>query len=157
MVKNLLACLILVLCKVTIAQETASSCPVNTSGYADLVKKNKPGLEGFLERNECYYDLLIKAKESSEIQLTVDIINLNIGLGTSSFESYSEFLENLVIEQPLKLLDSLLISNQKIILRIFGILNDPLVSNRKDIRISLSKFKSLPKYRVLLSNYFLND
>ncbi len=157
MVRTLLACLILVFCKITIAQEAASSCPVSTSGYADLVKINKPGLEGFLERDKCYYDLLVKAKESSDIQLTVDIVNLNLGLGTSSFESYSEFLEMLVIEQPLKLLDSLLISNNKKVIRTFEMLNDPLVSDREDIRMSLIKFKGFPKYKVLLSDYFLND
>mgnify|MGYP000485752051 CR=1 FL=1 len=146
--------LIIGFCSLSLAKEIRHSCPVTASGYAALVKMNKAGVEGFMERDTCYYELLNLARDSKGFGLTMDIINLEIHLGASRYESYSEFLEKLAINQPKKILDSLLNVDSRKALRIFEIIEDPLISEGKDIEKSLSRYKNLEKYRVLLSNYY---
>jgi hypothetical protein len=153
-VRILLTILALTICSLSIAKEEMYACPVSASGYAELVKENKPGGEGFMERDNCYYELLNRARAASDADLTTDILNLNIHLGASGSESYYEFVEKLAINQPRTLLDALSRVAPQKVLRVFEILDDPLVSKRKDIERSLLSYKNNEQYRELLSIYF---
>lgn len=135
------------------SKENTPSCPNSASGYASLVEMNKPGVEGFMERDTCFYELLNLARESNNANLTVDIIKLEIHLGASRSQSYSEFLEKLAINKPKQLLDALLNVDSHKALQIFHMLDDPLISKRHEIEESFSKYKVLDKYKALLLNF----
>jgi hypothetical protein len=127
--------------------------PLTAAAYADFVKKDEEGVRFVMQSINCYNELLTRASEAKDPRLVAETISLGVPGGTHSQEEYSEFLETLAAKQPRKLFDALLKVDDKYVQEVLRLLNQPLVTDKKEIDTSFSQLIGEPKYKSLLARY----
>jgi hypothetical protein len=104
---------------------------------------------------DCYAELMDSASKNPEPQVTADVIALGIPRGGIQLsEIYSEFLESLVLQNPQRLFDALLLVNKARMREAVKNLRDPLVKDKKDIDASINQSHEDPRYVPIVEFYF---
>ena len=138
------------------SDEDEHSCPLENLSPATfkVFSQNKDASKAHqLKVIDCYQELLDNATRNPEPRVTADIISLGAPRGVQFSEIYSEYLENLVLQNPQGLFDALLLVNKARVREVVTNLRDPLVKDKKDIDASINLLHEDPRFAPIVTQY----